>query len=80
MTLEGNFIFWTDWTSNSVFVAHKQLALNARVVRDFLRDRPYGIEAVTPTRQANGVRERERERGGERKGRRGEREGGREGQ
>ena len=54
VTIEGSLIFWTDWEHNAVFVAHKQLALGVRVLREFLRVRPYGIEAVTPTRQANG--------------------------
>lgn len=54
LTIEGNLIFWTDWSDNSVRVAHKQLALGVQVLREFLRVRPYGIEAVTPTRQANG--------------------------
>lgn len=53
LTIEGNLIFWTDWQSNSVLVAHKQLQLGIFILRDFLRDRPYGIEAVTPSRQAN---------------------------
>lgn len=54
VTIEGSLIFWTDWDSNSVLVAHKQQALRVQVLREFLRVRPYGIEAVTPTRQANG--------------------------
>ena len=55
LTIEGNLVFWTDWANNSVFAAHKTAALGVQVVRDFLRDRPYGIEAVTPTRQAIGM-------------------------
>lgn len=54
LTIEGDLIFWTDWSDNSVRVAHKQLALGVQVLREFLRARPYGIEAVTPTRQADG--------------------------
>ena len=55
LTLEGSLVFWTDWTGNSIHVAHKELALGSQVFRQFLREPPYGIEAVTPTRQANGI-------------------------
>lgn len=54
LTIEGDLIFWTDWFDNTVRVTHKQVSLEVEVFREFLRVRPYGIEAVTPTRQADG--------------------------
>ena len=53
ITIEGSLVFWTDWAINSVFSAHKELALGVQTVREFLRERPFGIESVSPTRQAN---------------------------
>lgn len=55
LTLEDQLVFWTDWNTNSVHLAHKRQSLGSGVLRDFLRARPYGIEAVTPTRQADGI-------------------------
>ena len=54
LTIEGSLVFWTDWLDNSVYVTHKTTSLGVMVLRDHLRVRPYGIEAVTATRQANG--------------------------
>ena len=55
VTIEGNLVFWTDWFYNSVDAGHKIFNAGIFVVREGLRVRPYGIEAVTPTRQANGT-------------------------
>ena len=52
LTVAGNLVFWTDWSDDSVRVAHKTLNQGVGVLRDFLRDRPYGIVSVTPDRQA----------------------------
>ncbi len=54
LTIEGNLVFWSDWSDNSIRFAHKSLNLGTAVLRDFLRVRPYGIAAVTPDRQADG--------------------------
>ena len=54
LTIEGSLVFWTDWLDNSVYVTHKTTSLGVMVLRDHLRARPYGIEAVTATRQADG--------------------------
>ncbi len=53
ITLEGSLVFWTDWAQDSIFSAHKERALGVRTVREFLRERPFGIESVSPTRQAD---------------------------
>ena len=55
ITIEGSLVFWTDWEDESVKVTHKVSQIGLHVVRHFLRSRPYGIEAVTPSRQANGM-------------------------
>lgn len=54
ITLEGNLLFWTDWSNNAVHVAHKiSGAIGSNLILyNNIRDRPFGIEAVTPTRQA----------------------------
>ena len=55
LVLAGELVFWTDWSDNSVRVTHSRQSLGVGVLREFLRVRPFGIEAVTPTRQANGM-------------------------
>ena len=52
ITLEGNLLFWTDWLTNAIHATHKISSTGASFVYNNLRDRPFGIEAVTPTRQA----------------------------
>ena len=52
ITLEGNLLFWTDWINNAIHATHKISSTGAIFVYNNLRDRPFGIEAVTPTRQA----------------------------
>ena len=52
ITLEGNILFWTDWINNAIHATHKTLSTGEFLVYNNLRDRPFGIEAVTPTRQA----------------------------
>ena len=55
LTIYESLVFWTDWTHNSLFSTHKERSLGTRIVRDFLRGTPYGIEAVTISRQENGM-------------------------
>lgn len=55
VTIEGSLIFWTDWADDSVKVTHKLFQVGQFYLRQFLRSRPYGIEAVTLSRQANGI-------------------------
>ena len=55
MTITGNLVFWSDWSDNSIRVAHKTVNLGEGVLRDFLRVRPFGIAAVTPDRQPDGM-------------------------
>ena len=52
ITLEDNLLFWTDWLTNAIHVTHKISSTGVSFVYNNLRDRPFGIEAVTPTRQA----------------------------
>lgn len=54
LTLNGDIVYWTDWEHNSVFSTRKLQSLGVQVVRDFLRGRPYGIEAVNSARQTSG--------------------------
>ena len=51
ITLEGDMLFWTDWFNQAIHVTHKLLSSGETFVYNNLRDRPFGIEAVTPTRQ-----------------------------
>ena len=51
ITLEGNLLFWTDWINQAIHVTHKILGNGESILYGNLRDRPFGIEAVTPTRQ-----------------------------
>ncbi len=53
ITLEGDLLFWTEWSENKVFYTHKLLSENLVLV-DYLPGTPFGIEAVTPDRQMNG--------------------------
>ena len=54
ITLEGNLLFWTDWQNNAIHVAHKISGTTGSDLTIFnnFRARPFGIEAVTPIRQA----------------------------
>ena len=52
ITLEGNLLFWTDWSFDTIFTAHKTSGVSIGTVYSNLRNRPYGIEAITPDRQA----------------------------
>lgn len=52
ITLEGNLLFWTDWINNAIHMTHKLLSTGESTLYDNLRDRPFGIEAVSPNRQA----------------------------
>lgn len=54
ITLEGNLLFWTDWLNDAIHTAHKisGATVGNLTLYNNLRDRPFGIEAVTPTRQA----------------------------
>ena len=56
ITLEEEFIFWTDWNQLSIFTTHKDLP-NDNIVNLYgdLVDSPHGIEAVTPDRQQEGI-------------------------
>ena len=54
LTVQGNLIFWTDWGSNTMQVAHKTQFFGVFILRDFLLEKAFGIEAVTPSRQADG--------------------------
>ena len=55
ITLENEFLFWTDWNQLAIFTTHKDLP-NDNIISlyDVLVDSPHGIEAVTPDRQQNG--------------------------
>ena len=55
LTIYESLVFWTDWAHNSLFSTHKERSLGIRIVRDFLRGEPYGIEAVAISRQQNGM-------------------------
>ena len=55
LTIAGNLVFWSDWSDDSIRVAHKRVNLGVGVLRDFLRVRPYGMASVTPDRQATGM-------------------------
>ena len=54
ITLFGDILYWTDWVHNSVFATHKLSSFGVQTVREHLRGRPYGIEAVDLTRQSTG--------------------------
>ena len=56
ITLDGDFLFWTDLQETAIFTTHKDLPNSTIVsVYDQLLFPPYGIEAVTPDRQTNGT-------------------------
>ena len=56
ITLDGDFLFWTDWQEFAIFTTHKDLQNDTIVsVYDQLSFQPFGIEAVTPDRQTNGM-------------------------
>ena len=50
VTLEGDILFWTEWSENKVFATHKLLS-EVYVIVDYLPSVPFGIEAVSPDRQ-----------------------------
>ena len=54
ITLGGNLLFWTDWLNNAIHIAHKISGATGGnlTLFDNFRDRPFGIEAVSPSRQA----------------------------
>lgn len=54
LTLEENLLFWTDWFNDAIHVTHKISGASAGNLTLFsnLRDRPFGIEAVSSARQA----------------------------
>lgn len=55
LTLEKEFLFWSDWSRVGIFSTHKDLP-NDNIVSIYndLVNVPHGIEAVTPDRQMNG--------------------------
>lgn len=56
LTLEKEFLFWTDWSRVGVFSTHKDLPNDNIVsIYDALVNAPHGIEAVTPDRQMDGM-------------------------
>ena len=55
LTLHENTVYWTDWTSNSLLATNKNVSINIRIVKGFIRGRPFGIEAISLNRQANGM-------------------------
>ena len=52
ITLEGDLLFWTDWLNDAIHTTHKISSTGFSNVYNNLRDRPFGIKAVTQTRQA----------------------------
>lgn len=52
ITLEGDLLFWTDWSSDTIFTTHKAGGQSVGTVYSSLRNRPFGIEAITPDRQS----------------------------
>ena len=63
LALVGELLFWTESSDRSVRVTHSRQSLGVSVLRESLRFRPYGIEAVTPTRQANGMTNNQNKQG-----------------
>ena len=56
ITLEKDYLFWTDWQEMAIFTRHKDLPNDTIIsVYDQLVYRPNGIEAVTSDRQKNGM-------------------------
>jgi low density lipoprotein receptor-related protein 5/6 len=51
ITLEKDFLFWTDWHHLAIFTAHKDQPNDTIISLYRLAFRPFGIEAVTPDRQ-----------------------------
>ena len=57
ITLNGEFLFWTDWQEFAIFTSHKDVSNDTIVsLYDQLSFQPFGIEAVTPDRQINGMK------------------------
>lgn len=54
VTVFGNLLFWTDWSSDSIHVTHKTNGESIGDVYTSLRQRPFGIEAISPDRQTQG--------------------------
>ena len=56
ITLEDEFLFWTDWNQLAIFTTHKDLP-NDNIISlyDQIVDPPHGIEAVSPDRQRDGM-------------------------
>ena len=52
VTLHKNILYWTDWTEDSVFSAHKLLGQNIVPIYEDIAFNPSGIEAVSLDRQA----------------------------
>ena len=55
ITLEKDFLFWTDWQQFGIFTTHKYQPNDTIIFLYRLAFRPFGIEAVTPDRQRNGM-------------------------
>ena len=55
ITLEEDFLYWTDWEQLAIFTTHKDLPSSAITSLYNLPFHPFGIEAVTPNRQRDGV-------------------------
>ena len=55
ITLEKDFLFWTDWLQLAIFTTQKDLANDTIVSLYRLSFRPHGIEAVTLDRQSDGT-------------------------
>ena len=56
ITLEEDFLFWTDWEVLAILTRHKDLPDDPIIsIYNPLVYRPYAIEAVTPDRQKDGI-------------------------
>ena len=67
LTLEGDYLYWSEWDDNSIFSVHKDGG-NVSVVFQGLILNPNGIQVVGPSRRPYGECGREEERKWERKG------------
>ena len=58
LTIDGNFLYWTDWENNSIFATHKVngVGMDGDIVSvvSYLLVNPNGIEAVGPDKQPSG--------------------------
>ena len=56
ITLEEDFLFWTDWQQFAIFTRHKDLPVDPIISIYPFVYQPNAIEAVTPDRQRDGIR------------------------